>query len=192
MPAIRRTLVVSAGALIAAAVVILPASTGLAAERIPMLSYDFTGLVSSAPSAQDIPAEASAPVAPVQTEAKLDEASVTCLAKVVRHEAANQPRSGQVAVAQTLVNRMKVGGRFGSTICEVANQPGQYFNTHAYRPAKDETWEAAVDVARDTLSGEEDEVVPGATFYRASYAAPTTFFRSLQRVAAVGDHVFYR
>lgn len=161
-----------------------------------MLSYDFTGLVSSAQSAQDIPAEASAPVAtaaaPVQTEAKLDEASVTCLAKVVRHEAANQPRSGQVAVAQTLVNRMKAGGRFGSTICEVANQPGQYFNTHAYRPAKDDTWDAAVDVARDTLSGEEDQVVPGATFYRAAYTAPNTFFRSLQRVAAVGDHVFYR
>jgi spore germination cell wall hydrolase CwlJ-like protein len=191
MPAIRRTIFVSAGALIAAAVVILPASTGLAAERTPMLSYDFTGLVSSAPVAQDVaPAESSAPVQPVV--AQLDEASVTCLAKVVHHEASNQPRSGQVAVAQTLVNRMKAGGRFGSTICEVANQRGQYFKTAAYRPEKDESWEAAVDVARDTLSGGEDQVVPGAIFFRAAYIPATTFFRTRQRIAAVGDHVFYR
>lgn len=192
MPAIRRTLFVSAGALIAAAVVILPASTGLAAERIPMLSYDFTGLVSSAQSAQDVPAEAPAPVAAPASVAKLDEASVTCLAKVVHHEASNQPRSGQVAVAQTLVNRMKAGGRFGSTICEVANQRGQYFKTASYRPRKDESWDAAVDVARDTLSGDEDQVVPGAMYFRAAYIPATTFFRTRQRIAAVGDHVFYR
>jgi N-acetylmuramoyl-L-alanine amidase len=190
MPAIRRTLFVSASALIAAAVVILPASTGFAAERIPMLSYDFTGLVSSAPAAQDAtPAEASAPIQPV---AQIDEASVTCLAKVVHHEASNQPRSGQVAVAQTLVNRMKAGGRFGSTICEVANQRGQYFKTASYRPHQDETWDAALDVARDTLSGDEDQVVPGAIFFRAAYVPATTFFRTRQRIAAVGDHVFYR
>src|SRR4051812_19075741 len=131
MFAIRRPLVVTAGALIAAAVVILPASTGLAAERVPMLSYDFTGLVQSAPIAQDAPpAETLAALNPapaVKPIAQVDDQSVTCLAKVVHHEARNQPRSGQVAVAQTLVNRMKAGGRFGATICEVANMPGQYF-----------------------------------------------------------------
>lgn len=191
MHAIRRTFVVSAGALIAAAVVILPASTGLAAERIPTLSYDFTGLAPSAPDAQPA-APAEIPASFAQAAPTIDEASVTCLAKVIHHEARNQPRSGQVAVAQTLVNRMKAGGRFGGTICEVANQPGQYFKTSAYRPKQDGTWEGALDVARDTLSGEEEQVVPGAIFFRAAYAAPTSFFRTRQRVAAVGDHVFYR
>jgi N-acetylmuramoyl-L-alanine amidase len=194
MPAIRRTVFVSAGALIAAAVVILPASTGIAAERIPMLSYDFTGLVSSAQSAQDVPAEITAPIVQATQIAATqpDEESVTCLAKVVHHEASNQSRSGQVAVAQTLVNRMKAGGRFGSTICEVANQRGQYFKTAAYRPHKDERWETALDVARDTLRGGEDQVVPGAMFFRAAYIPATNFFRTRQRIAAVGDHVFYR
>jgi N-acetylmuramoyl-L-alanine amidase len=191
MFAIRRPLVVTAGALIAAAVVILPASTGLAAERVPMLSYDFTGLVQSAPIAQDAPpAEATAPA--IKPVAQIDEESVTCLAKVVHHEAGNQSRSGQVAVAQTLVNRMKAGGRFGSTICEVANKPGQYFKTAAYQPRQDDTWTAALDVARGTLNGEEAAVVPGAMFFRAAYSPATSFFRSRQRVAAVGDHVFYR
>jgi len=160
-----------------------------------MLSYDFTGLVQSAPIAQDVPpaealtAEAAPAIKPV---AAIDEQSVTCLAKVVHHEAGNQPRSGQVAVAQTLVNRMKVGGRFGSTICEVANKPGQYFKTAAYQPRQDDRWTAALNVARDTLSGEEAAVVPGAMFFRAAYSPATSFFRSRQRVAAVGDHVFYR
>ncbi|PZU09728.1 MAG: cell wall hydrolase [Sphingomonas sp.] len=162
-----------------------------------MLSYDFTGFAPAA--VQSTPAEAAAPaqIAAVQTEAaepvaRLDEASVTCMAKVVHHEAGNQSRTGKVAVAQTLMNRLKAGGRFGSTICEVANQPGQYFKTASYRPQKDDTWEAAVDVARDTLNGDEDQVVPGAIFFRAAYAPPTSFFRSRQRLAAVGDHVFYR
>lgn len=186
MSAIRRTFVVSAGTLIAAAVVILPASTGFAAERAPMLSYDFSGMIQSAPVSQDVPAETAPHVA------SIDEASLTCLAKVVHHEAGNQPRSGQVAVAQTVINRMKAGGRFGNSICAVANQRGQYFKTASYRPRKDESWEAAVDVARDTLNGDEQPVVPGAIFFRAAYAPPTSFFRTRQRIAAVGDHVFYR
>ena len=191
MAVFRRTFVVSAGALIAAAVVILPASTSLAAERTPMLSYDFTGMAPSAPIVQDA-ASAETTTPAVEPVAKMDDASLTCLAKVIHHEARNQPRSGQVAVAQTLINRMKAGGRFGDTICAVANQPGQYFNTAAYRPRSDETWEAALDVARDTLSGDEAAVVPGAMFFRAAYSPQNSFFRTRQRVAAVGDHVFYR
>ena len=192
MAAIRRTLFVSAGVAIAAGIMILPASTGHAAERTPMLSYDFTGFSAAAPrDAGAEPTPQSGDQAPTTT-AGIDEASLTCLAKVVHHEARNQPRSGQVAVAQTLVNRLKAGGRFGSTICEVANQRGQYFNTSAYRPHDDDTWTEAMEVARNTLSGTEQQVVPGALFFRAAYSSSTSFFRTRQRIAAVGDHVFYR
>ena len=113
------------------------------------------------------------------------------MAKVVHHEARNQPRRGQIAVAQTLVNRLKAG-RFGVSICKVANQPGQFFNTAAYRPDRgSDSWATAMTVARAVLEGSADEAAPGAMFFRASYGR-AAFFRSRARVGAIGDHVFYR
>jgi len=122
----------------------------------------------------------------------IDAASVECMAKVVMHEAANQPREGKVAVAQTLVNRLKAG-RFGDSICAVANQKGQFFHIASFRPRRDSNgWQEAVEVAHDVLAGNADPVAPGAMYFRASYARTNAFFRTRERVAAVGAHVFYR
>ena len=116
------------------------------------------------------------------------------MAKVVHHEArwpaTPRPARGRADVDQPAA---RAGGRFGSSICEVANQRGQFFDTAAYRPSEtSETWQAAVDVSRETLSGQASDVAPGAMFFRASYAPANSFFRTRQRVAAVGDHIFYR
>jgi N-acetylmuramoyl-L-alanine amidase len=124
-------------------------------------------------------------------ERALVDPELECIAKVVHHEAANQPRDGQLAVAQLIMNRVE-SGRFPDTPCKVANQPGQFFNTHAYRPRKDSRWDMAVDVAREARDGATADVVPGAYFYHAAYQAPNRFFQSRQRVAVLGDHVFYR
>jgi spore germination cell wall hydrolase CwlJ-like protein len=35
-------------------------------------------------------------------------------------------------------------------------------------------------------------VIPGAIFYHAAYQAPTSWFRTRQRIGALGDHIFYR
>jgi spore germination cell wall hydrolase CwlJ-like protein len=115
-----------------------------------------------------------------------------CMAKVVHHEAGNQSRRGQLAVAQIIMNRIE-SGRFASTICGVANQPGQFFRTASYNPDRSgEQWRSAVEVAREARDGTGADVVPGALFFRAAYSSTTNFFRSRQRVAALGDHVFYR
>jgi spore germination cell wall hydrolase CwlJ-like protein len=184
--------------------------TGSAAQSaaFPVLSYDVGTLTPDAaqpavavqavalPTASVIeqaPIVAAAePVAPVAE--KIDAAALDCMAKVVHHEARNQPREGQVAVAQTLLNRIKVG-IFGGTVCEVANQHGQFFNTNNYQPNRDsDTWTSAVDVSRAVLRGDEDadEVAPGAVYFRAAYRPANSFFRTRQRVGAIGDHIFYR
>ncbi len=124
--------------------------------------------------------------------AALAATDVECMAKVVMHEAGSEPRDGKVAVAQTLVNRL-AAGRFGGSICQVANQPGQFFNTAAYRPDRDgEGWTDAVAVARAVLSGAEDVVAPGAMFFRAAASPASGFMRTRQRVAEIGAQVFYR
>ena len=120
------------------------------------------------------------------------DAELECMAKVVHHEAGNQSRRGQLAVAQTIMNRIE-SGRFADTICGVANQPGQFFRTAAYHPDRDsDQWRRAVEVSREARDGESADVAPGALFFGATYASATGFLRTRQRVAALGDHIFYR
>jgi N-acetylmuramoyl-L-alanine amidase len=120
-------------------------------------------------------------------------AAIDCIAKVVRHEAANQSARGQLAVAQLIINRTRAGSRFGHTACAVVNQPGQFFDTDSYHPdRKSDAWTRAVAASRDAVQNVSPAVVPGALFYHAAYQAPPRFFRGRQRVAVLGDHVFYR
>ncbi|KKC25678.1 cell wall hydrolase [Sphingomonas sp. SRS2] len=115
-----------------------------------------------------------------------------CMAKVVMHEAANQPRSGQLAVAQLIMNRVGQD-RFGETVCQVVNQPGQFFNTNSYNPPRASSrWATAIEVSRQAMAGHGEQIVPGAVFYHAAYQAPNRFFKTRERISMVGDHVFYR
>jgi spore germination cell wall hydrolase CwlJ-like protein len=116
-----------------------------------------------------------------------DDGELHCLAKIVHHESANQPRVGQLAVAQVVMNRVR-SGRFASTICGVGMQRGQFFNVHAYNPRRDQRWERALEVAREARAGTGEPVVGDALFFHAAYARP--FNR--RRVAQIGDHIFYR
>jgi len=169
----------------------LPTSTS------PTLAYQMTPEIMADDSVandgidQIIYKEAAVADARLGTETKLD-SDTECMAKVIMHEAANQPRSGQLAVAQLIKNRVG-NDRFGSTVCAVVNQPGQFFRTASYRPRRDsERWATAVEVAREAMAGDAEPVVPGAMFYHAAYQAPNAFFRTRTRISTVGDHVFYR
>lgn len=118
------------------------------------------------------------------------DAELTCLAKVVLHESGNQPRAGQLAVAQVVMNRVNdPRGRFGRTICGVVGQRGQFFNVNAYNPYRDVRWLQALEVARQARDGNADQVMEGALFFHAAYAAP---FRGRVRVGRIAGHVFYR
>lgn len=167
-----------------------PASTPLSADNLTTIESMIADEGQEIVSTFDSSELASGPEIPAPARALVDP-ELECIAKVVHHEAANQPREGQLAVAQLILNRVE-SGRFADTPCKVANQPGQFFNTHAYRPRKDARWDMAVDVAREARNGASPDVVPGAYFYHAAYQAPNRFFQGRQRVAVLGDHVFYR
>lgn len=112
---------------------------------------------------------------------------VECVAKVIVHEAANQPRRGQIAVAQVIRTRMKASDT--DSACDVIARPGQFFNVNAYKPSrKTPQWRNAVEIAKATLRGEGAEVVPGAMFFHtAGYP-----MHGRQRLAQIEGHVFYR
>ena len=150
--------------------------------------------VAPAPS-RGVVGTSEAPEAPVRTASNEVDRELECLAKVVLHEAGNQSRAGRIAVAEVVMNRLQdPRRRFGSTICGVVLQRGQFFNVNAYHPQRrDARWGAAVEIARqvrqDMMEGDHDEVTNGGLFFRNSSGAP---FRGRQRTVTIGAHHFYR
>jgi N-acetylmuramoyl-L-alanine amidase len=149
-----------------------------------------------APAPAIAPAPAANPVdaprarsAGITGTAEIDP-ELECLAKVVLHEAGNQSRTGQVAVAEVVMNRLQdPRGRFGRTICGVVLQRGQFFNVQAYNARRDPRWRTAVEVARAVRDGQHEEVTNGGLFFRTAYGAG---FPGRTRVATIGAHAFYR
>ncbi len=165
-----------------------PATTEFVTASSPITLTGPAPVATPAPIIQMVATPDSDP-APVDTdEAQPDPRQVECIAKVIVHEAGNQPRRGQVAVAQVIRTRVK-DGRFGSDACSVVKQRGQFFDVASYEPSRTSArWTTAVDIATETLNGEGDEVVPGALFFHSAGAS----MRGRVRVAQVADHTFYR
>lgn len=155
----------------------------------------------AAPAAATVSAPVTAPASsftPVAADSDSDaasglslpEAEVMCLAKIIHHESANQPDSGQFAVAHVVLNRL-ASPRFPKSICSIALQPGQFFNVHAYNPSGHSLWAHSQQIARRALAGEGRNAAPGALFFHtAGYSS--RFFRSRPRVTQIAGHVFYR
>ena len=202
--------------MVAATAVALPMATGFAFENDGEISAETDGeLLAAGGIETEVPAQGDdivepvialdeeaetvaeeaveAEAAPVEVTAINDtvDADLICLAKIVRHEAANQSMTGQLAVAQLVMNRVN-SPRFPNTICDVAHQRGQFFNTNAYNPSRnDQRWANAMEVAIDARNGISDPVVGDAVFYHAAYVSPR-FHRSRPRVTQIEDHIFYR
>ncbi len=118
--------------------------------------------------------------------------TLRCLAGAIWFESKGEPLSGQLAVAQVILNRVK-SGRFPTDICAVVTQRGQFGFVRGGRiPAVDEarkTWTTAVAVARVAIDKAWDTVAGGALYFNASGRAPGS---GIHRIAAIGNHFFYR
>lgn len=190
----------SASAVLALAAFASPArpaetSAGPAAATAPVSTPEPVGTApvpADAPSQSDVAATGTdvAPFAETD-DASASDAEIACIAKVVHHEAANQSREGQLAVAQVIRNRTQASG-FARSVCGVVAQQGQFFDVAAYRPADDGRWRTALSVAREAMKDDTAQIVPGALFYRAKFGRSPSFMRSRQQLAVLGDHIFYR
>ncbi len=180
-----------------AAITALPVSAQMIAERNiapqPAVSSAVASANVTAPNATPAPASVdTSDTKTIATTPDIAASDIECIAKVVHHEAGNQPHTGKLAVAQVIVNRAE-SGDFPDSVCAVANQPGQFFRLSSYNPARDTPmWRAAVDAARAALNGEASDIARGALFFHSAAARPDRFFRSRQRVAQLHDQVFYR
>ena len=115
-----------------------------------------------------------------------------CLAAGVYFESKSEPLAGQLAVGQVIANRAK-SGRFAKTYCGVLFQRGQFSFVRGGRwPAVAKggrQWHNAVAIAKIVDQGLKESSVGKALFFHAKRVNPRW---RLRRVAAVGNHIFYR
>ncbi len=116
-----------------------------------------------------------------------------CLATGIYFESKSEPLSGQLAVGKVIANRANSGGRFPSSYCGVLFQRGQFSFIRGRSlpsvPRGSKQWQTAVGVAKVVDQELHVSPVGKALFFHARYVSPRW---RLKRVAAVGNHIFYR
>jgi spore germination cell wall hydrolase CwlJ-like protein len=116
-----------------------------------------------------------------------------CLATGIYFESKSESLAGQLAVGQVIANRADSGGRFPGTYCGVLFQRGQFSFVHGRSlprvPRASRQWQTAVAMAKIVDQDLHESSVGEALFFHARYVSPGW---RMKRVAAVGNHVFYR
>lgn len=125
--------------------------------------------------------------------------SLRCLTMAVYYEAGNEPDSGERAVAQVVLNRVRHPA-YPKTVCGVVLDGAQRGRGCQFtfvcdgalaRTPAARGWQRAERVAVAALAGAVFAPVGWATHYHASYVVPY-WAASLDKVAVVGAHIFYR
>jgi spore germination cell wall hydrolase CwlJ-like protein len=141
------------------------------------------------------------PMRPFVLRAGVDDArrALECLSQAVYFEAAREPRGGQEAVAQVVLNRLRHPA-YPKSVCGVVYQgaaraTGCQFTftcdgALAWAP-EPRLWAKAQAVAKRALAGYVDKEVGPATHYHADYVAPY-WAPTLVKLNKVGAHIFYR
>ncbi|MEE2878101.1 MAG: cell wall hydrolase [Pseudomonadota bacterium] len=122
-----------------------------------------------------------------------------CLAEAVYYEARSESTSGQLAVAEVIMNRVR-DHRYPNTACDVVYQgatrtTGCQF-TFTCDGALDRSprgwrWDKAKSIAAHVMLELQETRTNGATHYHATYVNPV-WNSGLIKTSHIGTHIFYR
>ncbi|MBM6576927.1 cell wall hydrolase [Microvirga sp. SRT01] len=183
------------------------ALAGLLGTSTPTLAQEVqTSVAVSAPAVEST-VEQTAPVETATTDsfdtladavdahddnATASTSAMRCLAGAIYFESKGEPLSGQLAVAQVILNRVK-SGRFPTDVCAVVKQRGQFgFVRGGEIPAVNEgarSWRTAIAVARVAMADMWKAAAPKALYFNTPGRLPGS---GLTKIAAIGNHIFYR
>ena len=168
------------------------------AEIVPQPTV-FTSeeVVQAVPEADEAaPGEASSLrelVGMIDTDTALTE-QMHCLAGAVYFEARGEPLAGQLAVAETVINRSE-DHRWPASYCGVVMQRAQFSFVKNGRMPRINTssaaWTRAKAIARIAHNDLWESAAKDAVYFHATYVSPR-WSRSKTRVAQIDTHVFYR
>ena len=116
--------------------------------------------------------------------------AVMCLATAIYFEARGEHHTGQMAVAQVVVNRV-ADDRYPDTVCSVVWEPSAFSFTHdgrSDRMVDPESRSRALQVARSTLDGGGLGIT--STHYHTVSVDPY-WNDHYELDGVIGNHVFY-
>lgn len=122
-----------------------------------------------------------------------------CLAEAVYYEARSETRSGQKAVAEVVMNRIK-SKHYPDTVCDVVYEGAERRTGCQFSftcdgsmdiAPKGKSWERSKDVAALALAGGVKPFTNGATHYHTTAVNPV-WAANMRMTRRVGSHVFYR
>jgi spore germination cell wall hydrolase CwlJ-like protein len=123
-----------------------------------------------------------------------------CLAEAIYFEARGEPKRGQIAVAQVVMNRV-FSGFYPNTVCGVVYQNANRHNacqfTFACDDVKDtidepDMWEQAKEISHDMIDGKMWLPEIGhSTHYHAYWVHPS-WVSEMRKTYKFGVHTFYR
>jgi spore germination cell wall hydrolase CwlJ-like protein len=135
-----------------------------------------------------------------------DPVQLECMALNIYFESALEPREGKIAIGQVVLNRVEHSD-YPNTVCEVVKQGIHYNNGLPVKnkcqfswycdgledePWKGHRWYESYDIAHKLLSGYPFyDFAEGSLFYHARYVKPW-WAKHYERVATIGQHIFYR
>jgi spore germination cell wall hydrolase CwlJ-like protein len=133
-----------------------------------------------------------------------EDKELKCLVEAVYHEARSESFTGQLAVANVIIERANLS-KFPNTICKVVHA-GKYWKGNIVRnkcafsyycdgkkewsSIEKEALDTAYQVSALALDGVTLMSTLGATHYHASYVSPS-WTNNMERLEQIGTHIFY-
>ncbi len=186
------------------------AATAAVTVQEGTLTAELRGSVEHRPAASteavaDAPAEvatATPAVATLRTVSSPEEMAreLKCMAEAIYFEARGEPESGQYAVAQVVMNRVR-SGYYPDTVCGVVYQNKHLRNRCQFSFACDgipdrvndkPAWALASKISVEVVK--KDHFMPeigAATHYHADYVKPRWIW-DMDKLDVIGRHIFYR
>lgn len=135
----------------------------------------------------------------ITTIAKQDMSEHQCLSEAVYYEARSETRSGQMGVAEVILNRVR-SKHYPNSICEVVYQGSERRTGCQFSFTCDgsmnvmpsgKPWERSKDIASLSLNGFAPKLTDNATHYHTTSVDPV-WAATLKYDGQIGSHKFYR
>lgn len=161
-----------------------------------LLEAEAVALAALELKSQEMPAETQ--TQKVAFRSKSD-AELECLAKAIYFEARSEPLSGQLAVAEVVMNRVD-HRYYPNSICGVVYENSHWFMRCQFtftcdgipdRPTEAKVWDRSQSLARYFLEERDLGITNAATHYHADYVDPH-WADHLVKTVKIGRHIFYR
>jgi spore germination cell wall hydrolase CwlJ-like protein len=129
-------------------------------------------------------------------------ADLNCLAENVYYEGRGESLAGQHAIAEVTLNRV-ASAQFPDTVCDVVHEQRwdvarkryvggfSWTELEELRRPQGQAWQRALAAATAVYDNEAAQRVEGALFYHATSIEPA-WAKTKERVARIGNHVFYK